>query len=159
MLTYGSIEEAASQIAAGQLEGLVLATGVPVPALFKLDQKEGMEYVPFTAEQIKLPKQRMPELNDSTIASGVYPSLTDDYHTVGLFNFVVADKDLPNDLVYQIVKAAFDKHAQLVQGHPAAKETIAANIKRDTFLPVHPGAVRYYREVGIDVPADLARDR
>jgi uncharacterized protein len=159
VLSYGSIEETMSQIAAGQLDGVVLATGVPVPALFKLDQKQGMDYVPFTAEQIKILRHQMPELSDSTIASGLYPSLTVDYHTVGLFNFVVANKDLPEDLVYRIVKTVFDKHAQLVKAHSAAKETVPSNINRDTFLPIHPGALRYYREIGIDVPAVLAGDR
>jgi hypothetical protein len=156
ILTYGSIEEMTSQIAAAQLDGLVLATGVPVPALLDLDQRQGMEYIPFSSEQIKTLKQLKPELSDSTIPTATYPSLTIDYNTVGLFNFVVAHKDLPDDLVYRIVKAAYDKHALLVQGHSAARETIAANINRDTFLPIHPGAVRYYREVGIDVPAALA---
>jgi TRAP transporter TAXI family solute receptor len=159
VLSYGSIEETTSQISAGQLDGIVLATGVPVPALFKLDQEEGMQYVPFTADQVKILRQQMPELTDSTIANGAYPSLTVDYHTVGLFNFVVANKDLPEDLVYRIVKAVFDKHAQLVKAHSAAGETISANINRDTFLPIHPGALRYYREIGIDVPAVLAGDR
>ncbi len=159
VFAYGSIEETASQISSGQLDGLVLATGVPVPALFELDQKDGMELIPFTSEQIKVLKHQLPELSDSVIPSGAYPSLTVDYHTVGLFNFVVAHNDLPDDLVYQIVKAVYDKHAQLVWGHPAAKETIPANIDRDTFLPIHPGAVRYYREIGIDVPAVLAGDR
>jgi len=159
VLSYGSVEETMSQIAAGQLDGVVLATGVPVPGLFKLDQEQGMDYVPFTADQIKILRQRMPELSDSTIARGAYPSLTGDYHTVGLFNFVVANEDLPEDLVYRIVKAAFDKHAQLIEAHSAAEETIPANISRDTFLPVHPGALRYYREIGIDVPAVLAGDR
>jgi hypothetical protein len=159
VLSYGSVEETMSQIAAGRLDGVALATGVPVPALFKLNQKEGMDYVPFTTDQIKIVKQQMPELSDSTIASGVYPSLTADYKTVGLFNFVVANKDLPEDLVHRIVKAVFDKHAQLVRAHSAAGETIPANINRDAFLPIHPGALRYYREIGIDVPAVLAGDR
>ena len=159
VLSYGSIEETTSQITAGQLDGIVLATGVPVPALLELDQKVGMEFIPLSTEQIGILKQRMPELSDSMIPSGTYPSLTADYHTVGLFNFVVAHKDLPDDLVYRIVKAAFDKHAQLVQGHSAARETIPANINRDTFMPIHPGAVRYYREVGVDLSAVLAVDR
>ena len=159
VLSYGSIEETTSQITAGQLDGIVLATGVPVPALLELDQKVGMAFIPFTSEQIELLKKRMPELSDSSIPSGAYPSLRRDYNTVGLFNFVIANKDLPDDLVYHIVKAAYDKHAQLVERHSAARETIPTNIKHDTFLPIHPGAVRYYREVGVDLPAVLAVDR
>jgi TRAP transporter TAXI family solute receptor len=148
-----------SQISAGQLDGLVLATGVPVPALFELDQKEGMEFIPFTSEQIKVLKQLKPELSDSTIPISAYPSLHADYRTVGLFNFVVAHKDLPEDLVYKMVKTVFDNHARLLKAHSAAGETIPTNITRDTFLPIHPGAVRYYREVGVDVPEVLAGDR
>jgi hypothetical protein len=62
------------------------------------------------------------------------------------------DEDPPDDLVYKIVKAEFEHHQDLADAHPAAKETIPANVDRDTFLPLHPGAVRYYREIGIDVP-------
>jgi hypothetical protein len=159
VLSYGSIEETTSQIRAGRLDGLVLATGVPVPALFDLDQKEAMGFIPFTSEQIKNLRQLKPELSDSLISSGTYPSLTGDYHTVWLFNFVVAHKDLPEDLVYRMVKAVFDNHARLLKAHSAAGETIPANINRDTFLPLHPGAIRYYREAGVDVPAALAGDR
>jgi TRAP-type uncharacterized transport system substrate-binding protein len=39
-----------------------------------------------------------------------------------------------------------------VKAHPTAKETIPENIERNTLLPVHPGALRYYREKGIAVP-------
>jgi uncharacterized protein len=158
VLSYGSVEETMSKIASGQLDGVVLATGVPVPGLFKLDQEQGIDYVPFTADQIKILRQQMPELSESTIASGIYPSLTADYHTLGLFNFVVGNKDLSDDLVYQIAKIAFSEREQLVQAHSAAKETVPENINRDTFLPIHPGALRYYREIGVAVPA-LAADR
>jgi uncharacterized protein len=69
----------------------------------------------------------------------------------------VVDKDLPDDLVYKIVKAVFDHRQELESFHPAAKETLPANVDRDTFLPFHPGAMRYYREIGVDIPATLAR--
>jgi hypothetical protein len=39
-----------------------------------------------------------------------------------------------------------------VKAQPSAKETIPANISRDTVLPLHPGAERYYREIGIPIP-------
>jgi hypothetical protein len=45
------------------------------------------------------------------------------------------------------------------KAHSAAGKTIPTNISRDTFVPIHPGALRYYREIGVDVPALLAGDR
>jgi hypothetical protein len=69
---------------------------------------------------------------------------------------MVGRKDLRDDLVYKILKSVFEHQPELVTFHPAAKETVAANADRDTFLPFHPGAVRYYREIGVEIPAALA---
>jgi TRAP-type uncharacterized transport system substrate-binding protein len=79
--------------------------------------------------------------------------LTKDYPTIGLYNFAVAHKDLSDDLVYQIVKTVFENQAELVKAHPVAEETVPKNIDRNTLLPLHPGALRYYREKGIAIPA------
>ena len=61
-------------------------------------------------------------------------------------------QDVPDDLAYRIVKAVFEHHQELVSAQPAAKDTVPANLDRDTFLPLHPGAARYYREIGVAIP-------
>jgi uncharacterized protein len=152
---YGSLEEMGSQLIGGQLDGAVVATGVPVPALLEVEAKAPLEFIPFLPEQLATLIRLMPELSASTLPRGSYPSLTEDYPTVGLFNFVIAHKGLPEDLVYRAVKAVYDNHERLVRAHSAGRETIPANVTRDTFLPLHPGAVRYYREIGVDLPAAL----
>jgi len=38
---------------------------------------------------------------------------------------------------------------------PSACDTVPQNVGKDAFLPLHPGAVRYYREIGISIPAKL----
>ena len=94
----------------------------------------------------------MPEITASTIPAGTYRSLVQDYHTIGLYNFAVAHKVLADDLVYKIVKGVFDNRDELVKSQPLAKETIPANISRNTMLALHPGAIRYYREIGVPIP-------
>jgi len=42
-----------------------------------------------------------------------------------------------------------------VQGHAAAKETLPENVTKNTFLPFHPGAVRYFEEKGFKIPPEL----
>jgi uncharacterized protein len=152
---YGSLEEMGSQVIGGQLDGVALATGVPVPMLLEVEAKEPLEFIPFMPEQLASLMRLMPELSTSTLPRAAYSSLTEDYPTVGLFNFVIAHKDLPEELVYRAVKAVYDNHERLVRAHSAGRETIPANIGRDTFLPLHPGAVRYYREIGVALPAVL----
>ena len=70
-------------------------------------------------------------------------------------NFAIGRADLPDDLVYQLVKAVFENQPALVKAKSAARETMPQNVVKDTFLPFHPGAVRYYREVGLSIPDAL----
>jgi TRAP transporter TAXI family solute receptor len=134
------------------LDAIAFATGFPTPALTELIAAQPLDFVQPSADQIALIRKELPEISPSTVPAGTYSSLARDYQTIGLYNFAVAHKDLADDLVYRIVKAVFDNRGELVKAQPSAKETIPANISRDTVLPLHPGAERYYREIGIPIP-------
>ena len=92
---------------------------------------------------------RCRSLSRRSFSPGSYPSLLEAYRTVGLYNLAVAHDRLPNDLVYAIIKAVFGRHDEMMAAHPAAASTIPANFTRNTFLPFHRGAVRYYQEIGV----------
>ena len=103
-----------------------------------------VRYFAPTRSQVLDLRLAMPELGASIVAAGSYPSLRTHYATVGLYNFAVAHKDLPDDLVYAIVDAAFANQELLIEAHPAAAETTPANLSRNSFLPFHGGAARWY---------------
>jgi TRAP transporter TAXI family solute receptor len=152
VLRNGAWEDLVRQLSSGELDGIAFSLGVPAPDVAALDAKDPLDFFQPSPEQVALVRTRFPELSPSLIPSGTYPSLHEDYHTVGLYNFAIIHRDVSDDLVYRIVKAVFEHQPELVSAHPAAKETIAANLDRDTFLPLHPGAARYYREIGIAIP-------
>ena len=152
----GSYATMATELLAGQYDALALVTGVPVEAFQEVEAKEPLTFISLSAEQIAAVRRAMPEFSPSKIAAGSYRSLVKDYVTFGLFNFVVGRADLPDDLVYQLVKAVFENQPRLVKAHPAASETLPQNVDKNTFMPFHPGAVRYYREIGIKIPDELA---
>jgi TRAP transporter TAXI family solute receptor len=149
LLRNGAWEDLTRQLAAGEIDGLALAVGAPAADVATLDAKEPLDFFEPSPEQVAILRSRFPELTPSLIPSGTYPSLKEDYRTVGLFNFAVIHRDIPDDLAYRIVKTVFEHHDELVAIHPAARETVPGNIDRDTFLPLHPGAERYYREHGV----------
>ena len=60
----------------------------------------------------------------------------------------MAHAQLPEDLVYHAVRAVFENQEEMMEANAAAAETIPANIERNSFLPLHPGAIRYYRQIG-----------
>ena len=154
-MNYGSFDVAATQLLDGSVESFVTLTGAPVPAIQQVEAKEPVTFLSLSPEQIDTIRKAMPEFSSSKIAAGTYRSLNKDYDTFGVFNFAIGRADLPDDLVYQLVKAVFESQPRLLKVHSAASETLPQNVDKNTFLPFHPGAVRYYREIGISIPDSL----
>ena len=66
-----------------------------------------------------------------------------------MVNFLVTREGLSTDTVYAMTKAIFANLNQLVQTHPAAQEINVNHAATGMPLPLHPGAERYYREIGL----------
>ena len=125
-----------------------------MPAVQKAET-EPFTFIDLSPEQIEAIRKAMPEFSPSKIAAGTYRFLEKDHITIGVYNFAIGRADLPDDLVYQLVKAVFENQPRLVKATAAASDTLPQNVVKDTFLPFHPGAVRYYREIGIKIPESL----
>ena len=145
---FGEWSDLAAQMNARTIDVLAVGAGVPFPSFIELEVKNRVRYVTFSRDNIADLKRAMPELNPSRVPAGTYPSLLRDYQTLGLFNFAVAHADLPADLVYNIVRVVFEKHEEMMEVHASAAATVPANMARNEFLPLHPGAIRYYRQIG-----------
>ena len=155
-LNYASFDVMVAELFAGRHDAFVTLTGAPMPAIQKAETTEPITFISLSPEQIDAIRKVMPEFSPSKIAAGTYRGLDKDYVTFGVYNFAVGRADLPDDLVYQLVKAVFENQPRLVKASSTARDTIPQNAEKDTFLPFHPGAVRYYREIGITIPEALA---
>jgi TRAP transporter TAXI family solute receptor len=149
MARNGQSSDMGNQVGDGVIDAFCFGAGVPIPAFSDLDAGKQVSYFTWTDPEIATIRKSLPEFSAARIPKGSYKQQTDDQNTVGLFNFSIANKDMPNDLAYLITKTILENNAALVKGHPAARETIATNAARNSFLPFHPGAVRYYKEKGI----------
>jgi TRAP transporter TAXI family solute receptor len=154
-ISNGSFADMAGELSAGRYDAIVTLAGAPMPAIQESEAKEPLTFIRLGAEQIGAIRKAMPEFSPSTIHSKTYSSLDKDYVTIGLYNFAIGRADLPDDLVYQLVKAVFENQPRLLKTHATASETIPQNVDKNTFLPFHPGAIRYYREIGIKIPDEL----
>jgi uncharacterized protein len=151
----GSVNDMVDQLEDGSSDAVAMAAGVPVPAFSEIAAKRPVRFFTFTDAERATLKQAFPELSEAVIPRGSYKPLTEDLKTLGIFNFFIAHKDMPEDLAYRITKAVLESNDAVVKGHPAGRQTVVENWDRNTFLPFHPGAVRYYREKGITIPAKL----
>jgi hypothetical protein len=148
-LAHGDWADLAAQVVDRRIDALAVAAGVPFPSFAEIERRAKVRYLPLTQNQIVDLRLAMPELGPSVVAAGSYPSLRRHYPTVGLYNFAVAHRDLPDDLVYAIVEAVFANHERMIEFHPAAAETIPANFARNGFLPFHGGAGRWYHNKAV----------
>jgi TRAP transporter TAXI family solute receptor len=155
-VSYGAQDLMSDELLARHVDAMLSLLGTPVPATQKAEEKEPIIFISLSSEQVEAIRKAMPEFSASKIAAGTYRSLEKDYPTIGVYNFAIGRPDLPDDLVYQIVKTVFENQPRLVKVHSAARETIPQNADKNTFLLFHPGAVRYYREIGIKIPDELA---
>jgi len=154
--SYGSYNDIATELLAGRVDALVTLLGAPVPAIQEVDAKEAVTFLSLSPEQMDAIRKQIPEFGPAKIAAGTYRLLNQDYVTIGVPNFVIGQADLPEDLVYQLVKAVFESQPRLLKATSAARDTLPQNVVKNTFLPFHPGAVRYYREIGISLPDALS---
>jgi TRAP transporter TAXI family solute receptor len=142
-----------SQLGDGILDAFCFGAGLPIPIFSQLDAEKEVVFFTWTDAERDAIRKKMPEFSESVIPKGTYKSMTADQKTIGLYNFAIANKSMSDDVAYLVTKTILENNAAMLQGHAAASETIAANAKANTFLPFHPGAVRYYKEKGIQLPA------
>lgn len=138
----------------GTIDAGFAVTGVPGPFMLDLETTHEVQHIGLTEEEMKKALEKYPYWSEAIIPNGTYKHQEEDILLPGFWNFAIASSDLSEDLVYNLVKTTFEKHQDLLAVDPSAKETIVENFKYST-IPYHPGAVKYYQEIGIEIPESL----
>lgn len=154
-LQYGGIGDQASQLADGRLDAIVTAGGVPHPSFSELENTQDVTIFGMSDEERQQLLDANPYAVEFNIPEGLYSSADGEIKTVAMWNFVVVDEGMSDDLAYEITKTILENQERLRSTHAAAADTLAENIEHNTFIPLHPGAVRYYEEIGVDIPEAL----
>lgn len=160
-ITRDNIEEAelnnsqsAERLADGQLDAYFYAAGTPVAAMIQLDSTKGMDLYSFTNAEVKTSNEAVPYYVPSTINSGVYAGVQYDVSTLAVNGILATSSDLSEDLIYEVTKALWNDTTRklLDNGHAKGKViTLETALKGIAGLnvPLHPGAEKYYKEVGL----------
>jgi len=152
---HAGIGDLVAQHQDGQLDANSFAAGIPVSSVMEAAAQKELVLFGVDGEARDKVCAEWPFWSPSVIPAGAYDFLTEDVQTIEMWNMAIAHKDLPDDLVYEIVKGVFENREMMITAHPAAKETLAENVVKNTWLPMHPGAIKYYEEIGIELPAEV----
>lgn len=109
----------------------------------------GAKLISLTGPAVDALVKAHPYYSYATIPGGMYSANPDDTKTYGVRATLVTSADTPDDVVYALVKAVFDHLDDFKKLHPAfANLDPAQMVKEGLSAPLHPGAVKYYKERG-----------
>ncbi|MEQ8965827.1 MAG: TAXI family TRAP transporter solute-binding subunit [Azospirillaceae bacterium] len=150
----GGASDLAGQLQDGLIDVFAFAAGVPVSAFSQLEAQVDVNIFGFTPEEVATLQEDFP-VAEFTIPASMYQSVDGDIGSVAMWNFAVTTADMSEEFVYQVTKTVMENHERMMEIHSAARETLPENFDKNTFLPWHPGAVRWFEENGYDIPDDL----
>lgn len=151
---YGPSAEALQN---GQVKGISTPAGAPVGAVSQLLATKGddVRILNFTDEQMEAADGGRSLWTRYVIESGTYPGQTDAIQTIAQPNFLAVRSDASEENVYLITKTVYENLPFLQAIHPATKAMAIEKAIAGLPLPLHPGAAKYYAEVGVEIPDRL----
>lgn len=143
--------QSAQRLADGQLDGFFYAGGTPFAALIQLGSTKGFELYKFSKTEQDEINKIIPYYVHSMIPGGTYETITYDVPTVAVNGQLITSVDQPEDLIYDITKALWNKNTRklLDKGHSKGKAIQMETALTGVLVPVHPGAEKFYKEVGL----------
>ena len=128
-----------------------LNNSIPTSYLSEIDATMDVRAIGYTKEALDRIIAAEPFQTSDILKAGVLKNQKEDLITMTNNNIQYARPGIPDDLVYVIVKSLFENADQLGAFHQLGKDFTVKNalfgVLKD--IPVHPGAARYYKEVGV----------
>ena len=164
-LDYDKIEEAGGSVAfVGYADGLKMfqdgtldfynyLNAYPWSSVMSIDTAVGVKLISLEDEAVEYMQEKYSAAKKAVIPKGTYSGMKEDCTSIAFPYIFVAHKDLPEDVVYNICKATYDDESiwdDLVKNWPTGV-TLDRALTGNTgeAVPMHPGAVKYYKEKGM----------
>ncbi len=156
-LMHAGYGPSADALQNGQVSGVGIPAGTPTGAITKLFASAGdkVTMLNITDEQMKAMDGGKGLWTRFVIKSGTYPNLDKDVNVIAQPNFLAVNKDVSEEDVYMITKTLYENLPLLNNIHKATKAMSIDKAIAGLVVPLHPGAAKYYKEQGIDIPEHL----
>jgi TRAP transporter TAXI family solute receptor len=156
-LVYVGYGPSADALQNGQIAGMSTPAGAPTSAVTRAIASMGdkIKVLDFTDEQIKQADGGLNLWTRYVIAPETYPGQAKEINTIAQPNFLAVRADLDEDAVYQITKTIYENLPFLNAIHKATKVMSLEKALDGLPMPLHPGAAKYFKEAGLDIPAYL----
>jgi len=159
-MAYMGYGPTTSALQDGNIVGMNIPAGAPVSSITQAYALLGDRMTILGWDQASLDKlnAKYPLWDWYDFPPGTYPNQEKLIRTIASPNVLVTRDDIPEEVVYNITKVIWENLATLQEIHGATKDMHLDIAIQGLGAPLHAGALRYFREVGLDIPARLILD-
>ena len=133
----------------GRLDVGFFSGGVPYSLLMQLEQKPGFILMDFDDAALQKMSELLPGIGKGSVPAGSYAGNPAAKAVPHVLNQLVVSAKVPDDVVYQITKTLNEQYKEFHGLFPGSEEILPKTALDNNAIPVHAGAERYYREVGM----------
>lgn len=156
-LVYAGYGPTSDALQNGQISGLGIPAGAPAGAITKLlaANSDNVSVLNVTDKQLAKMDNGKGLWTRHVIEAGTYPNQSKPINTIAQPNFLAVNASVSEQDVYKITKTIYENLGFLNGIHKATKAMAIKKAIVGLPVPLHSGAVKYYREVGIEIPEHL----
>ena len=148
-ISYVGYSDSAALMKDGHSDCYMAVTSCPQSTIIDLNFRPGVRFLPVDKQHMDKILKMEPGLMATAIPQGAYKGLEADVPAVGTVTAIVIHKDVSDDLAYKIVKTLYANWPALAKvKKKAIEDSKPENALMGARIPVHPGAMRYYKEMG-----------
>ena len=145
---YLSFSESSDSYKDGHIDGFLFTSGIPNAAIQDITATSELNFVSIPENIITDLTTKYPFFTKYVIPAGTYKGQAADVTTIAVNATLVVGSEVSEKIVYNLTKALFDNQADLATAHAKGKLLSLETAVQGISVPFHPGAEKYYKEVG-----------
>lgn len=141
--------DSATAMKDNKIDAFFVTAGPPTTAVMELTSTNKVNILSIEDDKIAEIIKKYPYYTEYTIKGGTYKGTDDDKKTVAVKATLIVNPNLSEDVVYRMTKALIEGQPALAAANPKGAELSAETAVQGVSVPFHPGAEKYFREIGV----------
>jgi TRAP transporter TAXI family solute receptor len=133
----------------GQIDAFMWNGSIPLPPIIKLKASHDIRFLSIPSEVSDTIRAKYAAYSEGDLPANTYPDQAASIPSYRLGNVLLIRADVPEEIVYQATKTVLENLDHMGTVHPAWKRVSTDSILGGFNAPLHPGALRYYREANV----------
>jgi TRAP transporter TAXI family solute receptor len=148
-ISYTSITDRSKALQDKNVDAIFIPAQVNYPDLMAVQQAAGIRVIGFPSDLVDKTLTTMPGLVKSHVPKGLYGVVDQELPSPGFLQQLIVDAGLSDELVYRITKLWWERIKEIHEVAPGLDQADVKMAMEHATIPFHPGALRYYKEVGV----------